>query len=126
MTHQSSVRFEEYLDEEAREMIVDLMEGDQEMIIDLIDTLNDSNPTLLEQLVLGVSAQDAVQIREAAHALKSSNAQLGALNFSGLCQQMEEVGKRSQLGDASYLLELIKEEYQKVSVALESWKSSLA
>ncbi len=115
----------EYLNHEALEMIVDLMDGEAELIIDLIETLRSSNPDLLEQLNLGVQTQDSIQIREAAHALKSSNAQMGAMNFSDLCRQMEERGKRQEMEDVDMLFELIKTEYQKVDIALDSWKAKI-
>ncbi|MEL6594162.1 MAG: Hpt domain-containing protein [Bacteroidota bacterium] len=112
----------EYLDQDAREMIVDLMDGDAEMIIDLVDTLAETTPELLSELKAGVNSQDAVQIREAAHALKSSNAQLGALNLSELCRRMEEMGKREELEETATLLTMIFQEFQKVEQALNSWK----
>ncbi|MEM6344575.1 MAG: Hpt domain-containing protein [Bacteroidota bacterium] len=112
----------EYLDSDSLEMIFDLMDGDAEMIIDLVDTLTETTPDLLEELDAGVKSQNPSQIREAAHALKSSNAQLGALDFSELCRQMEEKGKREELEETDKLLDLIYKEFKKVEQALNSWK----
>ena len=75
-----------YLDAEALDMIIDLMDGDTEMIIDLVDTLLESAPEDMTRLEEGLEALDAHEVREAAHALKSANAQLGALQFSELCK----------------------------------------
>ena len=122
--HTASVTHE-YLDQEAREVLTDLMDGDAEMIIDLVDTLIDTTPELLEELVLGVNNGDASQVRNSAHALKSSNAQLGALSFAELCQEMENKGKSEDLAEADQLLNQIKQEYEKVTSALESWKTVL-
>lgn len=112
----------EYLDSSSLDMIFDLMDGDAEMIVDLVDTLTETTPELLQELENGVKSHDAIQIREAAHALKSSNAQLGALDFSELCRQMEEKGKREELAETDKLLDMIYNEFKKVEQALESWK----
>lgn len=112
----------EYLDQDSLEIIVDLMEGDAEMIIDLIDTLMDSSPELLDEIREGIHSSDSSRIREASHALKSSNAQLGALIFSGLCAEMEQMGKTNDLVNAENLYTKIIAEYEKVDLALQSWK----
>lgn len=120
-THNGTLTYE-YLDRSSLDMIFDLMDGDPEMIVDLVDTLTETTPELLEELDKGVKSHDPIQIREAAHALKSSNAQLGALNFSELCRQMEEKGKREELDETDRLLDMIYDEFKKVEQALESWK----
>ncbi|MEM7370680.1 MAG: Hpt domain-containing protein [Bacteroidota bacterium] len=115
----------EYLDSETLEVILDLMDGDSEMVIDLVDTLVETTPDLMDDLAEGVICADADKIKGAAHALKSSNAQLGALTFADLCFQMESIGKTNDLMDAEKILELIQEEYKRVNQALESWKEKI-
>jgi len=115
----------EYLDSSSLDMIFDLMDGDAEMIVDLVDTLAETTPELLDELDQGVKSQNPSQIREAAHALKSSNAQLGALDFSELCRQMEEKGKREELAETAKLLDMIYAEFKKVEQALNSWKDKV-
>lgn len=115
----------EYLDADTLEVIIDLMDGDSEMVIDLVDTLVDTTPDLMDTLAEGVICSDASKIKESAHALKSSNAQLGALTFADLCFQMESIGQSDELMDAEHLLQLIQEEYRRVSQALESWKEKI-
>lgn len=115
----------EYLDSDTLDVIVDLMDGDAEMIFDLVDTLTETTPELIEELAKGVSASDANQIREYAHSLKSSNAQLGAMTFADLCLQMETMGKTNDLMDADKVLRMIQEEYERVNQALESWKDKI-
>ncbi|MEO0897565.1 MAG: Hpt domain-containing protein [Bacteroidota bacterium] len=115
----------EYLDEASREGIIDLMDGDAEMIVDLIDTLIETSPDLLSELEEGISGQNGSQIRDAAHALKSSNAQLGALDFAKLCLEAETMGKMDNLVNAEQVYQAIKNEFAKVEAALNSWKSDL-
>ena len=116
----------EYLDAEMRVQLIDLMDGESEMIIDLIETLTESTPELMEALESSLKDQNADGIREAAHALKSSHAQLGARQFADLCQQMEELGKSGSLQTAEALYRQILKEHEQVKVALESWKNALS
>ncbi|WNJ18861.1 Hpt domain-containing protein [Pontibacter sp. G13] len=112
----------EYLDENSRETVFDLMDGDKELIVDLVDTLIDSNPDLIDQLNKALETGDAKGVRDSAHTLKSSNLQLGATDFADMCQKMEYLGKSNQLNEAATLFPSLKEEYGEVISALESWK----
>ncbi|MEZ4774989.1 MAG: Hpt domain-containing protein [Bacteroidia bacterium] len=114
-----------YLDSTARATIEDLMDGDAEMIADLVDTLILSSPELLKEIENGLQIGNAKQVREAAHALKSSNAQLGALGFSEMCAEMELKGKMEDMANADLLYTKILEEFEKVESALISWKEHL-
>lgn len=114
-----------YLDAEKRSEIVELMDGDAEMVIELIDTLLESAPGLMEELAAAVAARHTEGVREAAHALKSSNAQLGAVVFSGMCQQMENHGKNQDADAAAGFLPAMQEEFARVQEALNAWKQSL-
>lgn len=116
----------EYLDAETINSIMDLMDGDVEMVLDLVDTLLESNPDLLSEIKLGIDNNDSPQIREAAHALKSSNAQLGALEFAKICLAMETAGKQGDLPQAREILPQLEQEYQRVLAALTSWHKELA
>ncbi|MEM7658396.1 MAG: Hpt domain-containing protein, partial [Bacteroidota bacterium] len=114
-----------YLSQEVRESLLDLVDGDGESLAELIDTLLESNPTLISELKEGVATQQADQIREAAHALKSSNAQMGATTFAERCQEMENYGKFEQVNQAADLLGDLLDESEKTSQALKAWKVQL-
>ncbi|MEZ4825707.1 MAG: Hpt domain-containing protein [Bacteroidia bacterium] len=114
-----------YLDASARSVIEELMDGDAEMIIDLVDALILSSPDLLRDMEKGIHEGDGRQVREAAHALKSSNAQLGALALSSLCAEMEKKGREGDITGAEELYTKIMEEFDRVESALGSWKSHL-
>ncbi len=115
----------EYLDYSVREEIVDLMDGDKGMIIDLIESLIESSPALLKELAEGISTGNGEKVKHAAHALKSSNAQLGAKYFAQLCLQMENLGKRNDFSRVGEVYDEMKEEFDKVSTALNAWKKDL-
>lgn len=119
------VDFKKYLNKDTLDLLYDLMDGDSEMIIDLVDTLIDTTPLLLDELKEGVTLKDAQKIRNSAHALKSSNAQLGAEDFASLCEKMESKGRESDTIDLDVLLDKILKEFDVVLQALDSWKNSL-
>lgn len=122
--HPTQVTYE-YLESGALDTILDLMDGDTDMVIDLVDTLAESSPDLMSSLEEGVRSGNPIQVRDSAHALKSSNAQLGAMNFAQLCQEIELMGKEKDLSRASEVLDLIRDEFLRVQSALESWKNKL-
>ncbi len=59
----------------------------------LIETYLAEAPQHLDAIRHGVVHQDAKELKEAAHTLKSSSAQLGALNFSQFCKTLEMMGR---------------------------------
>jgi HPt (histidine-containing phosphotransfer) domain-containing protein len=80
--------------------------------------LEDSK-TLLERLRLAVSAQDAHALREAAHALKSTSANLGAAALADLCRELEEMGRRQEVEGAGALFERVLAAYPSVCTQLQ-------
>ena len=116
----------EYLDAGMRTQLVELMDGDAEMIIDLIDTLVESTPELMEALATHLNAGQPDGFREAAHALKGSHLQLGATDFAARCQELENLGRAGDLSGADPLYAQLLLEHEKVVMALESWKENLA
>lgn len=118
-------KLNDYLDEETRIGLLELMEGDNEMMIDLIDTSLETSPDLLENLSQATETGDGTAIKEAAHSLKSSNAQMGALRFATLCQEMENYGKSNEIEKARTHLPVLVNEYKLVSAALRAWRESL-
>ncbi len=59
----------------------------------LIETYLGEAPQHLDAIRDGVVQQDAKKLKEAAHTLKSSSAQLGAINFSQFCKTLEMMGR---------------------------------
>ncbi len=105
--------------------VTEMMDGDAEMIIDLIDTLQASMPELLQQLNQGLAQGDCQEVRNAAHALKSSTAQMGADSFAEICKKIEEKAKQHQLQGARDLLPALQREAVWLSQALHDWKMAI-
>jgi HPt (histidine-containing phosphotransfer) domain-containing protein len=66
-----------------------------------------------------VARSDCAAIESAAHAYKSSSANLGALKLAGLCEEMERAARAGNCEQARARLGNIEDEYEKVVPALQ-------
>jgi len=73
----------------------------------------------MAQLTEAIAQQNVKEIAIAAHTLKSSSANLGALALSELCQTLERQARNNASNDTATLLVKLKSEYQRVSLALQ-------
>jgi CheY-like chemotaxis protein len=81
--------------------------------------LNDT-PKLLKKIEEGVASGDAAAVQKAAHSLKSSSANLGAMQLSALCKELETCGREGNLEDTSQLLDQIKAQVVRVETVFAS------
>ncbi len=108
------------LETEIRELLVGLVGEDEPQIIeDLIVFYQQDSKVLMAQLTEAIAQQNMKEIAVAAHTLKSSSANLGALALSELCQILERQARNHELSNTTILLSELKSEYQRVSVALQ-------
>jgi two-component system, sensor histidine kinase and response regulator len=80
--------------------------------------ITDAQPRI-EALREAVAGSDATALREVAHALKGSCANLGARRMSGLCEILEAKGLANTLEGAGALVEHLEKEFALVKEALE-------
>lgn len=114
-----------YLDQEALQQLVELMDGDKELIVDLIDTLVEETPPMLNKLKHALAGQDQGEVQRQAHSLKSSSAQMGASAFADMCKELEHQARAGQLPNEPDLGRALDDEFQRVQAALMDWKASL-
>ncbi len=108
------------LDEVALDEIRSLRQaGKPDIFLQVIDLYLKETPGALKTLRLAVIEGDAEQIRMISHSLKSSTAQLGALQLAEQFKTLEMYGRQNQLENAEFVLEAIEAEYEHVSLALE-------
>jgi CheY-like chemotaxis protein len=77
-----------------------------------------NTPLLLETLRQAVTQGDATTVHKAAHSLKSSSGNLGALTLSTLCKELETMGRTHCLAGAPAVLARLEAEYSAVCAAL--------
>ena len=91
--------------------------GQPEPLKKVISIYLESATALMAQLRQGVADQHGDAVRLAAHTLKSSSANLGALELSKTCQTLERQGREGRLGESRAML--IQAENQLAAVAAE-------
>ena len=89
-----------------------------ELLIELIDVYLEDTPPRLNALRRAFDAGDARAMGDQAHALKSSCAQLGAMNLSSACRELERMGREGRLDGAEALLAGIESDFPRARAAL--------
>ena len=72
-----------------------------EILLDLVDSLQRDANRQLGELQAALDTQDAARFRMAAHGLKGSSASLGAVELAAHCLEMENRGKAGDLSDGA-------------------------
>jgi CheY-like chemotaxis protein len=99
--------------------------GGSDVLGKVLRTYLRSAPPLLTALREAVAGGDAAAVRQAAHSLKSSSDQVGALVFSAHCKALEALGRANTLTNAPTILAYLEEEYRVVEAALTATLEAL-
>jgi signal transduction histidine kinase/CheY-like chemotaxis protein/HPt (histidine-containing phosphotransfer) domain-containing protein len=75
-------------------------------------------PDVLESLRAAAAQGDAPALRDSAHSLKSSSANVGAMKLSELCRELEVQARSNNLDDSKLYVTKIEAEYERTEVAL--------
>lgn len=94
------------------------MPGRPDILIRIIHSFLRVSPNLLAALQDAVRTRDPEAVRQAAHAMKSSNGQIGAKQLAAMCYELELLGSLGQLLDADQLLAELEHEYHCVEEEL--------
>jgi CheY-like chemotaxis protein len=84
----------------------------------IIDLFYSDAPRLLGQLEVAAGASDAAALQLAAHTLKSSCANVGALGLSATCREIEQYARGNDVGSALQHIRGIQLELDRVLAAL--------
>ncbi len=95
-------------------------EDEPSLFAELVQLFLEDTPDRIHQLSEALEANDAHSLERAAHALKSSAANLGASTLSGLFREIESVGRSQQLERAAALIQESRQEYERVQHALQA------
>jgi CheY-like chemotaxis protein/HPt (histidine-containing phosphotransfer) domain-containing protein len=86
-----------------------------EKVIDLY--INDAQ-SLCRNIHEAVGKNDPQALNKAAHSLKSSSANVGAIKLASLCKELETMGKANTINNARELVNQMDSEYQRVIATL--------
>ena len=76
--------------------------------------------SLKQRLQQALTAGDAEELRQAAHTLKSSSANLGGQRLAARCRELEALGRDGRLPDAAAKFAQVEHEFAGFVVALEA------
>ena len=106
------------LQSEAIQAIRDLAGDTPDLLEQIVQLYLESAPSLLAQIEAGLAAADLDSVGNAAHSLKSSSANLGAIELSRMCGKLEAAARAGAIGADVPSLSAIEAEYQQVRAAL--------
>jgi len=86
----------------------------------LIQEYLEDTPERLQAVRDAIVTADADALRQAAHSIRSSSANLGAATFSSYCKDLENLGRSGTTQGAAQQLPTLEAEYAKVKAALQA------
>ncbi|RCX32726.1 signal transduction histidine kinase [Thioalbus denitrificans] len=101
-------------------VLVELREIMEDAFAELIQTYLRDTPTRLVAIRDAIDKTDADALRAAAHTMKSSSANLGAMPLSALAKELEALGRSGTTEGAAELFRSAAAEYTRVKQALEA------
>ena len=107
------------LDQAALDQLLDLEQSvGPGLVASAIEVFVESSSELLAKAEEALRDEDAESLAGVAHTLKSSSAQLGALNLSALCKELETRGRTGSIHGCAEFVTRISAELQEVHEAL--------
>ena len=88
--------------------------GPRNLVQRVVQAYLDSSGELMTRLGEEIDSMNVDGVRARAHALKSSSANVGALNFSGLCKVLEAAGKQEDFSQVEATWQQMQDEHSKV------------
>jgi CheY-like chemotaxis protein/HPt (histidine-containing phosphotransfer) domain-containing protein len=100
--------------------------GGGDILQKVISLYLDSSLTLMQGIREAAKGKNADALYRAAHTLKSSSAYLGAQAFSGMCKELEMMGRGNMLEGVAARLASLDQEYVRVRDALAKLQGGTA
>ncbi len=96
---------------------LDLEDGSN-LFLELVDIFVTDASTQIGHLRAALGTGDTGKLERAAHTLKSSCANIGAMHMSRLCFELEKLGRVGSLDGAPSLVQAAEQAFQRVKGAL--------
>jgi HPt (histidine-containing phosphotransfer) domain-containing protein len=113
------------LDPAALENLREMVGGDVEFMVELMNTYLEDAPRMLIDMDQALESGDVAVLRRAAHSLKSNSAEFGAMGLSELCRELEMLSKDGSIEGAEELVGRVKAEFSNVKDALKVVRDEL-
>ena len=79
-------------------MLLEVVGGEQELLVELIDSFLEEAPPLLARMHEALENGNSDGLRLTSHTLKSSGFDFGATAFAQLCAELEELSREREPG----------------------------
>jgi HPt (histidine-containing phosphotransfer) domain-containing protein len=108
-----------------RAEVLELLDGDVETALELVQLLTTSLPGYLDSLRSAIAAADWKGVSFHAHAIKGAISNVAAHDLVAQAQQLERVAKGAAPGEALILVAPFDASGRKLQAALEAWAHEL-
>jgi len=98
----------------------DLSPGDDSFLREIIGIFLKDSPSRIADIRTGIAVNDAKAVARAAHSLKGSSGNFGAMRLQAASKDIEQLANQERLGEAANVLPHLETEYQKVADALKA------
>ena len=88
--------------------------GDPEFLVEVVEAFLDDSPARIEALRTGLACGDAETLGRAAHSLKGSSGNFGAMRMQTLCAQIDQLSRAGDVDTARPLVAQLEVEYRLV------------
>lgn len=113
------------IDQSVLEQLDELVPDGDSLAKKVIGAYLDNSDSLISGIEDGIDAQDPGRVRENAHALKSSSANVGAVNLAELCRKVENAGREGDLPTIRDHWQQLSSEYGSVVIALRELSETI-
>jgi signal transduction histidine kinase/CheY-like chemotaxis protein len=105
-----------------REELLANLDGDPELLREVVELFLEDAPRALAEIAGAISAHDAVRLDRAAHALKGTVGNFGALNAHDLALRLEMMGKNAALTEAEEVFSALADEMERLRSTLGTYE----
>ncbi|KOR32893.1 hypothetical protein TI05_04410 [Achromatium sp. WMS3] len=102
------------------EMLNDLFDVMEHETINLLQAYIDNVTIIFKEIQQGIQQHDATIITRPAHSLKSSSANIGAMQVSELAKQLEFIGRENRMDEADACWQALQIAYQQAEQVLRA------
>lgn len=92
--------------------------GGMELLKELHTVFIRSSEELIKGIHAAIAANDPAALQEKAHSLKSSSGNMGALQLSQICLQLEKLAQAKNIEQAKSLTSSLDSEFKQASIEL--------
>lgn len=92
--------------------------GGMDLLTELHTVFINTSEVLIREIHTAISDNNAQDLQKKAHSLKSSSGNMGALQLSKICLQLEKLGEAKNIAEAKTLEFSLDREFKQVCIEL--------